>query len=222
MKRAFTLIELLVVIAIIAIIAAILFPVFARAKASAKQSACLSNLHQIGLAITLYQADADDYYPFAVDNSDKAHPEMWAAFPQFQTLIPNMPTMQDVLQPYAKSKNIFQCPSDIGSTVLDDHFPLPYGASPSQFKTFGSSYLLRTEITFNHASSTSLTNPTNINVMFDGAGHWHGSSAAATATDDGQTFVNKAHNFRYNTLFGDDHVKSLTNDSMQAAWASPL
>lgn len=65
MKRsnAFTLIELLVVIAIIAILAAILFPVFAQAKAAAKQASCLSNVKQESLAIVQYQNDNDDYYP---------------------------------------------------------------------------------------------------------------------------------------------------------------
>ncbi|MDX2065675.1 MAG: prepilin-type N-terminal cleavage/methylation domain-containing protein [Fimbriimonadaceae bacterium] len=64
MKRlAFTLIELLVVIAIIAILAAILFPVFAQAKAAAKKTAALSNVKQLGLAIIQYQADHDDYQP---------------------------------------------------------------------------------------------------------------------------------------------------------------
>ncbi len=60
MKRAFTLIELLVVIAIIAVLAGILFPVFARAKESAKKTTCLSNMKQLGTAFGLYAADADD------------------------------------------------------------------------------------------------------------------------------------------------------------------
>ncbi len=63
MKRAFTLIELLVVIAIIAILAAILFPVFAQAKAAAKKSASLSNVKQIGTAMHLYIGDYDDTTP---------------------------------------------------------------------------------------------------------------------------------------------------------------
>ena len=60
---AFTLIELLVVIAIIAVLAAILFPVFARAKAAAKKTTALSNQQQIGVALMLYVADFDDHLP---------------------------------------------------------------------------------------------------------------------------------------------------------------
>lgn len=59
-SSAFTLIELLVVIAIISLLAAILFPVFAQARAKARQAACLSNLHQIGLALAMYQDDNDE------------------------------------------------------------------------------------------------------------------------------------------------------------------
>lgn len=63
MKKAFTLIELLVVIAIIAILAAILFPVFAQAKAAAKKTAAISNQKQIGLGAIMYCGDWDDKYP---------------------------------------------------------------------------------------------------------------------------------------------------------------
>ncbi|AIE87381.1 prepilin-type N-terminal cleavage/methylation domain-containing protein [Fimbriimonas ginsengisoli] len=62
MRKAFTLIELLVVIAIIAILAAILFPVFAQAKAAAKKTACMSNLKQINLGFQMYLGDSDDTF----------------------------------------------------------------------------------------------------------------------------------------------------------------
>jgi prepilin-type N-terminal cleavage/methylation domain-containing protein len=66
-KSAFTLIELLVVIAIIAILAAILFPVFAQAKASAKRTQNLSNAKQIGTAVIMYAVDSDDLFPSIFD-----------------------------------------------------------------------------------------------------------------------------------------------------------
>src|SRR5918998_2824420 len=62
--KAFTLIELLVVIAIIAILAAILFPVFAQARAKARAAACLSNFKQIGNALMMYTQDYDETLPF--------------------------------------------------------------------------------------------------------------------------------------------------------------
>jgi len=64
-RQGFTLIELLVVIAIIAILAAILFPVFAQAREKARQISCASNMRQIGLAILMYQVDADETFPIA-------------------------------------------------------------------------------------------------------------------------------------------------------------
>src|SRR5437588_10037649 len=62
-RRAFTLIELLVVIAIIAILAAILFPVFAQARAKARAISCVSNIKQLSTAMLMYAQDYDETLP---------------------------------------------------------------------------------------------------------------------------------------------------------------
>ncbi len=96
-RGAFTLIELLVVIAIIAILAAILFPAFARARENARKSSCQSNLKQIGLGILQYSQDYDERYP----TSAWVAPGITAA-----AAWPNL------VQPYVKSIQLFECPSD--------------------------------------------------------------------------------------------------------------
>ncbi len=67
MRKGFTLIELLVVIAIIAILAAILFPVFAKAREKARQTACLNNQKQIITATMIYVQDHDEQFPSAAN-----------------------------------------------------------------------------------------------------------------------------------------------------------
>lgn len=101
LKRAFTLIELLVVIAIIAILAAILFPVFAQAKEAAKQSACLSNLKQIGLGMMMYSGDTDGRYPCWVPQTNPVNGGNTSYFP---------PDLQ--IMAYVKNEQIWKCPSD--------------------------------------------------------------------------------------------------------------
>jgi prepilin-type N-terminal cleavage/methylation domain-containing protein/prepilin-type processing-associated H-X9-DG protein len=104
-KKAFTLIELLVVIAIIAILAAILFPVFARARANARRTAGLSNLKQIGLAVAQYLQDNDGRFPphvterqgvdfFGATAADKAAATTYS--------------IRGKLEPYTKSGQLFK------------------------------------------------------------------------------------------------------------------
>ncbi len=65
-RHSFTLVELLIVIAIIAMLAGLLLPALNKARARARQSSCLSNLHQLGLAVNLYANDNRHYLPVAV------------------------------------------------------------------------------------------------------------------------------------------------------------
>jgi prepilin-type N-terminal cleavage/methylation domain-containing protein len=131
MNRAFTLIELLVVIAIIAILAAILFPVFAQAKESAKQTACLSNARQIGLSVKMYLADHDDQMPiFYAYNSEP--PSGFAGHKGTELL----------LLPYTKSTDIFRSPLDSGGPYLavDPGLIAAGGSYDTYWKAYGSSY----------------------------------------------------------------------------------
>jgi prepilin-type N-terminal cleavage/methylation domain-containing protein len=93
-RRAFTLIELLVVIAIIALLAAILFPVFARAREKARSASCLSNLKQVGVAITMYVTD-NEGYPMHSSLSSVSPRTRWP----------------DYIFPYVKNEKVFNCPS---------------------------------------------------------------------------------------------------------------
>ncbi|MFO7946783.1 MAG: DUF1559 domain-containing protein [Armatimonadota bacterium] len=106
MKRGFTLIELLVVIAIIAILAAILFPVFARAREKARQSACLNNCKQMGLAFNMYLQDYDETLPFACIRYESAAVRPWHGGSSTVHWWP------DELFPYVKNHQIFYCPSN--------------------------------------------------------------------------------------------------------------
>src|SRR5579862_9797418 len=108
-SRGFTLIELLVVIAIIAILAAILFPVFAQARESARKIACLSNTKQLGLGIMMYVQDYDEVYPMdswdvpAIGNADNdLHSGAY---------ISSVTWIWQIM-PYLKNRQILVCPSD--------------------------------------------------------------------------------------------------------------
>ena len=105
-KKAFTLIELLVVITIIALVAAILFPVFARAQEKAKQTICLSNMRQIGLASLMYLQDYDDTYPIA---RYLATPPRWLSV-----------SWRDVISPYTMQggDTVTWATTDGSSTVV--------------------------------------------------------------------------------------------------------
>jgi len=116
-KRAFTLIELLVVIAIIAILAAILFPVFAQAKAAAFKASCLSNVRQIVMGSIMYANDADDMGPGAAHGPEGVGlTGGWIVYNRFPAADDQSPAAYDPtlgsIYSYVKNAGVYTCPSD--------------------------------------------------------------------------------------------------------------
>ncbi len=127
-QHGFTLIELLVVIAIIAILAAILFPVFARAREKARETSCLSNNKEIGLAMLMYVQDYDETYPdssitckddpanaplcnYANGYVGALHITAWGHRRYLNDGV-TIGGHVKYLSPYVKNTQIFTCPSD--------------------------------------------------------------------------------------------------------------
>jgi len=111
----FTLIELLVVIAIIAILAAIIFPVFAKVREKARQSTCMSNLKQQGLAIIQYTQDNEELMPQGEINSGGWLPYTLWRVPSTSAV--SGTTWANSIQPYLKSYAVYQCPSTVPQVI---------------------------------------------------------------------------------------------------------
>ena len=120
-RKGFTLIELLVVIAIIAILAAILFPVFAKVREKARQTSCLSNLRQIGLASLQYAEDYDEhYYPHRfTGTANPLQASLGGPAPAGSISGDALTRIFwiSLLQPYTKSYDVFKCPSNPNAWV---------------------------------------------------------------------------------------------------------
>ncbi len=127
MRRAFTLIELLVVVAIIGILAALLLPTLSKAKASAKRTTCLGNVHQINLGLRMYADDHGDQIGYSTN--------VYYAY-------------KDFVAPYLGQKNnvssntfVFMCPADTSLYAISLTHYSSYGfngaARPAETNDFG-------------------------------------------------------------------------------------
>ena len=161
MKRAFTLIELLVVIAIIAILAAILFPVFAQAKAAAKKAAALSNTKQIATSSAIYLSDSDDCFPLQSGmsqsgqwgyNFNKYVPADWSSNPSNPDRIAySQGFFMNTIFPYTKNYDIEADPGATGTEYM------PTEAIVAGKKKYRTSYAYNGLLT--SLSSTAVASP---------------------------------------------------------------
>ena len=178
-RRAFTLIELLVVIAIIAILAAILFPVFTRARAKARQTQCLSNLKQLGLAVAMYMQDFDSTTPPMYYNTGIA---------KFR--------WQQIIQPYIRNTEVYRCLEAPNKIDPYSGLHMSYGmnATNDGYACF-----------WYGVSEGLIQDPSKTIYIGDGADgryymYW-------SSSEPHERYLDKRHNGGANILFFDGHAK---------------
>jgi prepilin-type N-terminal cleavage/methylation domain-containing protein/prepilin-type processing-associated H-X9-DG protein len=182
MKKAFTLIELLVVIAIIAILAAILFPVFAQAKAAAKATASISNAKQISLGAIQYGADVDDVFvPGQINTTETGSISLGGST--------SIKPWTQLIDPYVKNVDIYRDPLGPSPTKFTD---LPaqmsawltphYGLNAFNLSTFGATgYLTK--------SMTEPANPADTVLLTSIAGYEEWTSPGFTGVNVSSTWI---------------------------------
>jgi len=184
-RSGFTLIELLVVIAIIAILAAILFPVFARARAKARQASCQSNHKQIALAQLMYIQDYDER------TSMNRWMDPSTFWPQFGytggcwecALVP--------VYPYVKNLQLSACPeAEVGRV---NHGSIAMNCQ------------------FTNMKYAQIGRPAEGPMIFDANCHWVNPEANSAGTGfntcNGGRIAQDRHNDGMNVGYADGHVK---------------
>ncbi len=223
---AFTLIELLVVIAIIAILAAMLLPALSQAKTKAYTTKCKSNLHQMGLAVSMYVQEARGQYPYY----------QW--IPSAQVSIPPYRHWQDALAPYYSlrwTNSSYHCPGYRGGifggptwgTWIGSYAYNCYGAA----RSFGAQPNVKVGFGFHFSregsavSESQLMQPSEMITVTDSAAaeqfNLFGGSFAGVDDNDGWPVTNTAdpfshiiqrppqHGRNFNILFCDGHVAEM-------------
>jgi len=185
----FTLIELLVVIAIIAILAAILFPVFASARAKARQVNCINNLKSLGLAVLQYEQDYDEVYPMDDYGTGSYVAPSGAPASTYPTGNPAgldpAYTIADVLNPYIKTNvsSIWRCLDYSGIAKTSNSYiyrPWDYGYNGAllgmMYPTGGNTTTCTTSAEV--AQANQIVSPSATLMMCDAMGGYNASTGA--------------------------------------------
>jgi prepilin-type N-terminal cleavage/methylation domain-containing protein/prepilin-type processing-associated H-X9-DG protein len=202
-RAGFTLTEVLIVIAVIALLAAVLLPVLARARERGRQTKCLSNLRQVGLALSMY-----------VDAYDGLYPTVLAKAPSRDSPsgfdLNSVADWTEMVADRLKDKRVQRCPSD---------------SAPEQ--GFESSYALNAWFEY-HVTQSDVTHPAETILLAERLNNpetekqpehfvwwlWQGKTWPPADTPDPTPTANRElaltrHNGQSDYLYADGHVKSL-------------
>ncbi len=203
LRRAFSLVEILVVIAIIMLLAAILFPVFGRARESARTATCANNLRQIGMGLRLYLSDSRNVYPTGAVMGQATC--SWT----------------HNLAPYLKTTSIFNCPSNSIEIYQDGCVPDRIVDGNTLTSHFDGGYILNAPngSFTTYFNDNSIRRPAQMILVVDGInplGITRPVPGQGPMTDGSllQMGIDLRHNNAINALFSDGHVKRETSASL--------
>jgi prepilin-type N-terminal cleavage/methylation domain-containing protein len=188
-SSAFTLIELLAVLGVIALLAALLLPATNGVKERSRETSCLNNLRQIGIALRLYHDENGNRFPLRISmagsiGTPPKGPESAADWWDFTHAMGGRdgagsktpPGSRRPLTQYVKSPETFRCPSDRGDVRIRPTYWSQFGCSYT-YNAMGHGRLSKSEIGTTgvaNKNETSYSTPTAVVMMYERPGANYG------------------------------------------------